>query len=361
MVHNGKMNTSASASESSRLIEIGIEALPADVLNTMDGITRLLYYRLPLKNRFRRIDVRDGLILKGPNGWAEVSPFWDYDAQESAQWLKAGLAAARGKPLKLKRDAVPINATVPVVDPQTAQKIVENSGGCTTVKVKVADPGSTIAQDCERIEAVRDVLGPTGKIRVDANAAWDVSEALAAIRELNAAAASGGGDGLEYVEQPCPTIDELAKVRRQVDVRIAADESVRRASDPLAVARAEAADLVIVKVQPLGGAARLIDICKNAGMPAVVSSALDSSVGIARGVECAAALDDLEFACGLGTARMFTDDVTADPMVPEGGELRPREIEIDENKVSYLPRDNQDAQAISRWVARLEEMVHCLR
>ncbi|MDO5048643.1 MAG: o-succinylbenzoate synthase [Actinomycetaceae bacterium] len=355
------MNDIASPPKNTRLIEIGIEALPAEVLNALDGITRLLYYRLPLKNRFRRIDVRDGLILKGPNGWAEVSPFWDYDAPESSQWLRAGLEAARGKPLELKRDAVPINATVPVVDPLTAQKIVENSGGCTTVKVKVADPGSTISQDCERIEAVRDVLGPEGKIRVDANAAWDVDEALAAIRELNAAAASGGGDGLEYVEQPCPTVDELAAVRRQVDVRIAADESVRRASDPLEVARAEAADLVIVKVQPLGGAARLIEVCQNAGMPAVVSSALDSSVGLARGVECAAALDDLEFACGLGTARMFTDDVTAEPMIPQGGELRPRDIEIDESRITYLPTDERDLRELRRWIVRLEEMVHCLR
>lgn len=356
-MHNEDMTPLGSVPRSARLIEIGIEALPAAVLNELDGITRLLYYRLPLKNRFRRIDVRDGLILKGPNGWAEVSPFWEYDAQESAQWLRAGLKAARGKPLELKRDAVPINATVPVIGPEAAYDLVKNAGGCTTVKVKVADPGSTIAQDCARIEAVRDALGPEGKIRVDANAAWEVSEALDAIRELNKAAASGGGDGLEYVEQPCATIDELAAVRRQTDVKVAADESVRRASDPLAVARAEAADLVVVKVQPLGGAARLIDICRNAGMPAVVSSALDSSVGLARGVECAAALDDLEYACGLGTARMFTDDVTAEPLLPENGVIRPRAVEIDESKVNFIPRDNTDAGEVARWITRLEEMI----
>lgn len=346
--------------DSARLLEVAIEALPASVVNVFEGIDRLLYFRLPLKNKFRRITVRDGLILRGPGGWAEVSPFWDYDARESAQWLRAGLEAAQSEPLRRKREAVPVNATVPVVDPQVAFDIVKNSGGARTVKVKVADPNSTISEDCARIEAVRDALGPAGQIRVDANAAWDVPQALEAIRELNRACQSRGGADLEYVEQPCATVEELARVRQQVDVRIAADESVRRASDPLAVARAGAADLVIVKVQPLGGAKRLIDVVERAGLPAVVSSALDSSVGLARGVECAAALDELPFACGLATSQMFTADVTKTPLRPVDGVIIPQEIEIDEAAVSFLPHRRDEAEHLTRWLARLEEMVHCL-
>lgn len=346
--------------DSARLLEVAIEALPASVVNVFEGIDRLLYFRLPLKNRFRRITVRDGLILRGPGGWAEVSPFWDYDARESAQWLRGGLEAAQSEPLPRKREAVPVNATVPVVDPQVAFDIVKNSGGARTVKVKVADPNSTISEDCARIEAVREALGSAGQIRVDANAAWDVPQALQAIRELNRACQSGGGADLEYVEQPCATVEELARVRQQVDVRIAADESVRRASDPLAVARAGAADLVIVKVQPLGGAKRLIDVVERAGLPAVVSSALDSSVGLVRGVECAAALDELPFACGLATSQMFTADVTKTPLRPVDGVITPQEIEIDEAAVSFLPHRRDEAEHLTRWLARLEEMVHCL-
>lgn len=354
------MNEHPEPPETHRLIEIAIEALPAPVINEFGGIEQLLYFRLPMKNRFRRINVRDGLLLKGPNGWAEVSPFWDYDARESARWLAAGLEAARGKLPEQKRESVPVNATVPVVDPQRAYEIVKNSGGARTVKVKVAEPGSTISEDCARIEAVRDALGPDGNIRVDANAAWDVEEAIAAIRALNRASQTGGGDALEYVEQPCPSVVELATVRRLVDVCIAADESVRRARDPLEVARAEAADLVIVKVQPLGGARNLLRVVEQAGLPAVVSSALDSSVGIARGVQCAAALDELPFACGLATTQMFTADVTKNPMRPVDGEMRPRDIEIDTEAGAVIPADAADALEIRRWVTRLEEMVHCL-
>ena len=154
-------------------------------------------------------------------------------------------------------------------------------GGCTTAKVKVADPGTSLAEDCARLEAVRDAIG-SGRIRVDANASWDVEQARRAIDELDRAAG-----GLEYVEQPCSSVPELAQVRRVVDVPIAADESVRRAEDPLAVARAQAADILIVKVQPLGGVRRATRIVEQAGLPAVVSSALDTSIGIGMATQLA--------------------------------------------------------------------------
>ncbi|MDO5719223.1 MAG: o-succinylbenzoate synthase [Actinomycetaceae bacterium] len=340
------------------LIEIDLADLSPRIRQVCDGIDRLLYYSIPLRNRFRRIDVRDGLLMRGAFGWAEVSPFWDYGPEESATWLRAGLAAAREQPLPMRRSHVPVNATVPVVSPQRAHDIVKESGGCQTVKVKVADPGSTLTDDCARIEAVRDALGASGKIRVDANAAWSVDEAVRAIDELNRAAQSGGADGLEYVEQPCAQVDELAQVRRRVNVAIAADESVRRASDPLAVARAGAADLVIVKVQPLGGTRRVIEVCADAGMPAVVSSALESSIGLSRGVECAAMLEELPYACGLATSQMFTADIAQSRVQPVGGAIAAELAEVDEERIGEPT--HRDQIMITRWLTRLNAMAQVL-
>ena len=171
------------------------------------------------------------------------------------------------------------------------------SAGCRTAKVKVAEPGQPESADVERVAAVRDALGPGGRIRVDANGAWDVDTAVRRTRELDRAAG-----GLEYVEQPCATVEELAAVRRQVDVPVAADESIRRAEDPLRVARLEAADVAVLKVQPIGGVAACLRVAEQIGLPVVVSSALETSVGIAAGLALAAALPELPYACGLATA-----------------------------------------------------------
>ena len=197
-------------------------------------------FSIPLTTRFRRIDVREGVLLQGPAGWAEFSPFADYDDAESASWLRAALEAAREGHPPAVRDRIPVNVTVPAVDGPRAHAIVRASGGCTTAKVKVAEPGQSEAEEVERLEAVRDALGPQGRIRIDANGGWDTGTAIARLRVLDRAAG-----GLEYAEQPCATVPELAVVRRAVDVPIAADESIRRAEDPLAVVRADAADVVV--------------------------------------------------------------------------------------------------------------------
>ena len=179
--------------------------------------------------------------------------------------------------------------------------------GCRTAKVKVADHPASLADDVARVEAVRDALGPGGAVRVDANGAWDVDTAVAAVRALDRAAG-----GLEYVEQPCRTIDELAAVRRRVDVRIAADESIRRADDPLRVAVAGAADVAVLKCTPLGGVRRALRVAEAAGLPCVVSSALETSVGLAAELALAGALPELDFACGLGTLALLDGDLVAD-------------------------------------------------
>ncbi|RZT84550.1 O-succinylbenzoate synthase [Pseudonocardia sediminis] len=274
-------------------------------------------YAVPMTTRFRRITVREGLLLSGDAGWGEFCPFTEYDDRESAPWLASAVEAARlGWPEPV-RDRVPVNCTVPAVDAATAHRIVRESG-CTTAKVKVADLPGSLPEDEERVEAVRDALGPSGAVRVDANGAWTVSEAVHAIGQLERAAG-----GLEYVEQPCPEIEQLAQVRRRVDVRIAADESIRRAEDPMRVVLAEAADVAVLKVAPLGGVRRSLEIAAACGLPVVVSSAVETSVGLAAGLALAGALPELPFACGLGTASLLSDDVV-DPgerLVPDSGSL----------------------------------------
>jgi o-succinylbenzoate synthase len=274
-------------------------------------------YSIPLTTRFRGITVREGLLLEGPAGWGEFCAFPEYADAEAAAWYAGAREAAfEGWPTPV-RERVPVNCIVPAVGPEKAAEMVRASG-CTTAKVKVADHPESHGEDLERVAAVRDALGPSGHIRVDANTGWSVDEAVAAIRALDRAAG-----GLQYVEQPCATIDELAAVRRRVDVRIAADEAIRKAADPLRVSVKEAADVAILKCLPLGGVRRALRVAEAVGLPCVVSSALESSVGLAAEVALAAALPSLEFACGLGTGRLFTTDVVADSdrLIPVNGEL----------------------------------------
>ncbi len=275
-------------------------------------------FAIPTTTRFRGITVREGVLLDGPAGWGEFCPFTEYDDAESVPWLAAAREAAeQGWPAPV-RDTVPVNCTVPAVGPDEAFRIVRDSG-CAAAKVKVADLPGSLPSDLDRVQAVRDAIGPPGAVRVDANGAWTVQEAVHAIAMLERA--SGG---LEYVEQPCRTVDELAQVRKRVDVRIAADESIRRASDPLRVALAGAADVAVLKVAPLGGVRRALEVADAAGLPVVVSSALETGVGMAAGLALAGALPELPFACGLGTASLLADDVVApeDAFVPVDGVLR---------------------------------------
>ncbi|MBH0778628.1 o-succinylbenzoate synthase [Nocardia bovistercoris] len=277
--------------------------------------TDLVVYAIPLRTRFRGITVREGVLVRGPLGWGEFCPFAEYDDREAAGWLAtAREQIGAGWPAPV-RDRVPVNCTVPAVDPPRAHAIVASSG-CRTAKVKIADHPGSLAEDLARVEAVRDALGPGGRIRVDANAVWDVETAIAHITEIDRAAG-----GLEYVEQPCRTIEELAEVRRKVEVRIAADESIRRAEDPLRVAVAGAADIAVLKCTPLGGVRRALRVAEAAGLPCVVSSALESGVGLAAQLALAGALPELDFACGLGTTSLFTGDLVDPAPLPADGYL----------------------------------------
>jgi O-succinylbenzoate synthase len=245
------------------------------------------------------------------------------------------------------RTSVPVNVTVPAVGPQRAYEIVR-AGGCTTAKVKVAEPGQTLGDDEARLEAVRDALGAGGRIRVDANGGWAVDEAVGAIRLLDRAAG-----GLEYAEQPCAGVEELAAVRRAVDVPIAADESIRRAADPYRVRDLAAADVAVLKVQPLGGVRACLRIAEDIGLPVVVSSALETSVGIAAGVALAAALPELPYACGLATVQLLTDDVTTRSLLPVDGMLPVGVPAVDPTALDRLAAA---PDRVAHWAARLAQV-----
>jgi O-succinylbenzoate synthase len=301
-------------------------------------------FSIPLRTRFRGITVREGVLLRGDAGWGEWSPFLEYDDATARPWLAAAREAADvGWPAPL-RDVVPVNVTVPATDPDRAHAIV-TAGGCRTAKVKVAERGQTLADDLARVEAVRDALGPDGLVRVDANGAWNVDEAVRAIAAIDRAAG-----GLEYVEQPVMDVEDLALVRRRVAVPIAADESIRRAEDPYRVRDLEAADVAVLKVQPLGGVRACLRIAEDIGLPVVVSSAVESSVGIAAGVALAAALPELHHACGLATVQLLTDDVVIEPMLPVDGMLPASRPTIDD---AALARLAAPADRVDHWRARL--------
>ncbi|MFN2320645.1 MAG: o-succinylbenzoate synthase [Dermatophilaceae bacterium] len=304
---------------------------------------------IPMRVRFRGVTTREVALLDGPAGWGEFGPFPEYAPPEAARWLAAAVEAAWDGWPEPARQSIPVNATLPAVSPDRVPEILARFPGTTTVKVKVAEPGQRLTDDLDRVAAVRDALGADGLIRVDANGGWSVEEARGALTRLSAY-------GLDYAEQPCATVEELADLRRRLardgtDVRIAADESIRKAEDPLRVRDLEAADIIVVKVAPLGGVRAALRVVQECGLPAVVSSALDTSVGIAAGVALAAALPDLPYACGLGTVALLEGDVTTDSLLPENGALSVRRVVPDP---ALLARHAAPPDRRRWWAERLE-------
>jgi O-succinylbenzoate synthase len=292
--------------------------------------------QIPMRVRFRGVMAREAVLLRGPVGWGEFAPFLEYGDAESARWLAAAVESAWvGWPAPV-RSTVPVNATVPAVPAGEVAGVLARYDGCGTAKVKVAERGQSLADDLDRVAAVRDAMGAGARIRVDANGGWTVDEATEALRRLAAW-------GLEYAEQPCAAVEELAALRvalarRGIDVPVAADESIRKASDPMRVVRQQAADVVVVKVAPLGGVTSALAVALECGLPTVVSSALDTSVGIAAGVALAAALPGLLYACGLSTVELMAGDVCSPSMVPVRGAIT-------------VGRASADEALLERWAA----------
>lgn len=264
---------------------------------------------LPLRTPFRGLSIRETMVVTGPAGLGEFAAFTEYDDVESAPWLASAIEQAWGlgptdTERPIFRETVRTNATLPAVSPDEVPAVLERFGDFRTVKVKVAESGQTLADDVARVAAARTFVGDAGRVRIDANGGWNVDEAEHAIRALEKF-------DLEYVEQPCATVSELAELRERIHrlgILIAADESVRKADDPVAVARAGAADILVIKVAPLGGVRRSLDIIDAAGLPVVVSSALESIVGLQASFNLARRIEHLDFDCGIATDSLFSGE-----------------------------------------------------
>ena len=304
-------------------------------------------YAIAMPTRFRGLTQRQGMVWRGAAGWAEWSPFLDYTGAELVPWLRAAVETAEvGWPAPVRTE-VPVNSTIPAVRPQQAWTMARDAG-CATAKVKVAEPGGSLADDLARVEAVHDALGPGGRVRVDANGGWSVDGAFRAVRALDRF-------DLEYVEQPCRTVTELADLRRRLarsgrSVQIAADESIRRVADPYRVAQLEAADIAVLKVQPLGGVRACLEIAERIGLPVVVSSALETSIGLRAGLALAAALPDLPYACGLNTRSLLAADLVAEPLRAVAGSISVADLRVEEGLLDQHRASPSDENF---WQARL--------
>lgn len=289
--------------------------------------------RLPMKVKFRGVTEREALLIQGPAGWGEFSAFLEYGADEASRWLAAGIEAAYQPFPEAKRTTIPVNATLPAVPAGQVGSVLEHYDAPHTIKIKVAEKGQSLEDDLARVAETRRLF-PQAALRVDANTGWTQDEAVRALLALSEF-------DLQYAEQPVPGIIGLARVRERlraagVDLKIAADEAVRKHTDPLEVARLGAADLMVIKAQPLGGITSVLDIAAQAGIDVVVSSALDTSVGLAQAAALAAALPELPYACGLSTATLFADDVTHQPLLATAGYLPVGRIQPDADKLKTL-------------------------
>ena len=258
---------------------------------------------LPMKTSFRGITVREVALIKGPHGWGEFSPFLEYDDAESAPWLASAIEAATTPKPKLYRTSVAINGTIPALnEPADLKRVVDSFPGVKTFKVKV---GNDLAEDLARVNVIRN-LQPQAKIRIDVNGLWSVDQAEAFL--------SAVGD-IEYVEQPCATIEELRELKSRTSVKIVGDEVLRKAADPFAIDFTGAIDYLMLKVQPLGGIKRAHALAEHHNLPVVVSSALESAIGINYGLTLAASFETMNFNCGLGTGSLLAADVAHLPIV----------------------------------------------
>lgn len=324
----------------------------SDVLSTLRVVS------IPTRTRFRGLKTREAALFEGPEGVTEFSPFVEYPDDEAATWLAAALDFGYNAQPEPLRASIAVNATMPAVSPDEVPAILARFGDCHTVKVKVAETGQTLDDDIARVRTVREAVGSDVRLRLDANGAWSVDEAELAIERL-------AQFDLEYVEQPCATVTELLMLREHIagmGVHIAADESVRRASDPLAVARAGAADILVLKAAPLGGIRRALALIAEAELPAVISSALDTSVGISMGLHLAAALPRLEIACGLGTVALLEGDVTDESLLPENGSLPVRRVQVSDARHGEFAADEERAlwwrERITRCFGQAVETLH---
>ena len=258
---------------------------------------------LPMKTKFRGVTVREVALIQGEYGWGEFSPFLEYDDAESAPWLACAIEAATQPKPKLYRTEVAVNGTIPALnDKEELESVVNSFPGVATFKVKV---GTNASEDIARINALRS-LRPNAKIRLDANGLLSVDQAVSLVQLVGE---------IEYIEQPCATIEDLRELKKRVDVKIVGDEVLRKAKDPFAIDLSGAVDYLMLKVQPLGGIKRAHQLAAHHNLPVVVSSALESAVGINYGLTLAASFEDMKFDCGLGTGSLLAKNVAQLPII----------------------------------------------
>jgi O-succinylbenzoate synthase len=284
---------------------------------------------LPTKTSFRGVSVREVALFKGEFGWGEFSPFLEYDTDECAPWLQSAIVAATKPAPKLFREKVKVNGTIPALNNSAEiEKIVQSFDGVNTFKIKVGD---NLAEDIARLAKVRS-LKPKAKLRIDVNGSWSVETAITNLRAIY----ENIGE-LEYVEQPCATISELKRLKDEVRIplKIAGDEILRKAQDPFKVDLAGAVDILVLKVQPLGGIDKAKELANHHGLPVVVSSALESAVGINYGLQLAGSIANLEFDCGLGTGALLAADLAELPII--NGEIAITKVEPDLSGLEVSP------------------------
>jgi O-succinylbenzoate synthase len=304
---------------------------------------------IPMRIKFRGVTTREVVLFEGTNGWAEWSPFPEYPDEEAAIWLKAAIEWAFGGLPEPKLKTVKVNATLPAVE--NIEEALAPFGKFEVVKIKVAEKGQSIEDDFRRITKTNQ-LYPEARIRLDANGAYTMDQALQMAHFLVDKELP-----IEYLEQPVKTIAEMAELKLALakfsELKIAADESVRKVSDPLAVALANAADILVLKAAPLGGITNAIRIAKEAGLPVVVSSALETSVGLSMGAYLAAELNS-PYASGLATAALLADDVTDHSLTPVDGEIEVRRILP---SVVAIEKLQADETTRSTWLGKLNRVL----
>ena len=315
-------------------------------LTLEEALASLRVLALPMRTTFRSLNIRETALFKGENGWGEFAPFVEYSDQESLPWLESAIEAADKALSPALRESIPINATVPASnDESEIEQILSWYPGVDTVKIKV---GTGIQEDLVRIAVVRKHL-PKAKIRIDVNGSWSVKEALLNINAIYEVT----GDLLEYVEQPVASLDELKQLKEDmsVDVKIAGDEVLRKAKDPFAISLDGAIDILMLKVSPLGGIKRAMDLASHHKLPVVISSALESAVGISYGLALAARVPNLDYACGLGTSALFNQDVSDIPIV--NGAIKATNYPID---LERIERYELKGERLEWWRNRISRV-----
>ena len=300
----------------------------------LNDLHDLVVVAIPTKTNFRGINLREVALFRGSAGWSEFAPFLEYGIAESSAWLKAAIEAANNEWPELKRTSIPINATLPRVAPDRVPEVLKTFPGCTTIKIKV----DNFEEDQALVAAALDYL-PTAKIRLDVNGGWNLDQAIADLTKFQGLF----GDVFEYIEQPCENLADLAQVKREVPIKIAVDESIRKNLGSNFSNLHEVADVAIMKWAPSGGFAASKNLISEIGLPTVISSALDTGVGISHGLALAASLDSLDYACGLGTVSLLESDICSPALVPHNGHLEVRRVEPDQKLIDRY-RAGEDRQ-----------------